>query len=286
MNRFGSVGFLSLAAAACLVTPAGGAEIGLCKFDTVVMTFRGGPGEQAACLLRKVRPRGAASDQQPVPADLSARLGRPFDLSDGSVAAYLGRRGISPADIGGALAAGDASHLRYFVIHDTSSPELSGVTTFPASIDTPSGPGNNLTGWAGLRQRVNLLVSRDGRSRTFLDWKAPRSSPATKLEQNNVAAPSRRVFAHVENVQPRIKPAQSWAWIAPTPGLSSAQQRRLAEAYVVASLRAGRWLIPALHYNIDKGGPAGHPHDDPQNFDLAAWAADVTTVEAAVRAGN
>lgn len=106
---------------------------------------------------------------------------------------------------------------------------------------------------------------------------------SARAERYNAAASSLRQVAHVENIQPRIKPVGSWAWRAPSPGFSPAQQRRLAEAYLVASLRSGRWLIPAFHYNIDKGGPTGEPHDDPQEFDLNAWAVHVQAVEDQMR---
>ena len=57
--------------------------------------------------------------------------------------------------------------------------------------------------------------------------------------------------------------------IAPTPGLTPAQYDALALAYVVASARAGRWLIPAFHADLDEG--LADAHDDPQAFDLAAF---------------
>jgi hypothetical protein len=59
--------------------------------------------------------------------------------------------------------------------------------------------------------------------------------------------------------------------VAPQPGFSEAQYRRLALLYVAASLRAGTWLIPAYHAVLDSGFDGGH--DDPQNFDLAVWDA-------------
>ena len=64
--------------------------------------------------------------------------------------------------------------------------------------------------------------------------------------------------------------------IAPEPGFTRAQYRRLAEAYVAASLRAGMWLVPAYHATLDNGLPDGH--DDPQNFDLPAWDAELAAV--------
>ena len=43
--------------------------------------------------------------------------------------------------------------------------------------------------------------------------------------------------------------------------------------YVLASARAGTWMIPAFHANIDRGIPDAH--DDPQNFNLAAFDREV-----------
>jgi hypothetical protein len=50
----------------------------------------------------------------------------------------------------------------------------------------------------------------------------------------------------------------------------------LALVYVVASVRSGKWLIPAFHSPIDLGYP--DRHDDPQNFDVQAWAAKLRTL--------
>ena len=126
-----------------------------------------------------------------------------------------------------------------------------------------------------------MIVSRDGRSKVFRDWGAARPLAAVKLELQANSAPSKKFFAHVENVQPRLKPPNIFAWIAPTPGFSAKQEERLALAYVVASFRAGKWLVPAYHFNIDEGLPDGH--DDPQNSDLASWAGKVEQIESALR---
>ena len=61
--------------------------------------------------------------------------------------------------------------------------------------------------------------------------------------------------------------------LAPTPGFSDVQYDRLALIYAIASVRAGRWLIPAFHVAINSGIRGGH--DDPQNFDVAAFAAGI-----------
>jgi len=44
----------------------------------------------------------------------------------------------------------------------------------------------------------------------------------------------------------------------------------LVAAYLVASARAGKWLIPGFHATIDEGIPQAH--DDPQHFDLVRFA--------------
>jgi hypothetical protein len=210
-----------------------------------------------------------------VPSWLLQRVGTPILLELAQVQRYLDTEKINSTDIGGPLARGDTPALRYFVIHDTSSPELPNAESFPAAINQASHWTNRLSGWSDVSQRVNLIISRDGRSRTFQNWSATRPKNATKLERLSNA--SRVIFVHVENIQVRMKPPGSWAWRAPTPGLGSGQEQRLALAYVVASLRAGRWLIPAYHFNIDQGLPNGH--DDPQNADLPSWVARIEAIE-------
>jgi hypothetical protein len=56
------------------------------------------------------------------------------------------------------------------------------------------------------------------------------------------------------------------------------QEQRLALAYIVASVRAGRWLIPAYHFNIDQGLP--NVHDDPQNVELKSWVEQIAMIAA------
>lgn len=259
--------------------------IGGCRFDSASLRFAGSVQETADCLLRKVRPRGAGGDPQPVPAWLSARLLTPVAINAAQLQAYLAAQTIDVADLSASLTAGDASQLRFFVIHDTSSPEIeSAGADFPADIDLPDYPGNRLAGWASLDGRVNLLINRAGQSRRLVDWGAARSRPATKLEGASKAPRARPQFVHVENIQPRIKPPGSWGWRAPSPGLSPAQEERLALAYILASFRAGKWLIPAYHFNIDQGLPDAH--DDPQNMNLQSWAAKVEQLEAAIGAAK
>ncbi|GAA4803695.1 hypothetical protein [Lysobacter hankyongensis] len=275
-----SITIAIVAATMCIPLSApAGSILGGCRFDTTTLRFAGTPEAQTVCLLRKVKPKGSGAVVQPIPPWLLARVGKPIDLEVVQVQRYLDRNAIGSADLGGPLASGDASTRRYFVIHDTSSPELPNASAFPVEIDLPGHWTNRLTGWDGLSNKVNLIISRDGRSRTFLDWAADRPRSATKVEVQFNAA--RRVFVHVENIQVRMKPPGSWAWRAPDPGFGAAQTQRLALAYIVASLRAGRWLIPAYHFNIDEGIPDGH--DDPQNVDLADWVSRAEQIERQIR---
>jgi hypothetical protein len=101
----------------------------------------------------------------------------------------------------------------------------------------------------------------------------------------------RGLFLHIENIQPRrCDPAVSTCCrtcvirgerkmccndaIAPEPGFSEAQLGRLALVYVAASVRRGTWLVPVFHCVLDTHPriPTGQRHDDPQNFDVQAWA--------------
>lgn len=265
----------SLAIGLSLPSAATSREVGGCRFDTQRMQFFGNPAAQTRCLLKRVKTKGAGADVQNIPAWLSDRVGAPTGPLASKIISYLQRSSIDSSTLSGLILDGNAPRLRYFVIHDTSAPELQ-QPAFPANINEAAYSGNRLSGWASLSGRVNLLISRDGRSRLTTDWGATRSRPATKIEQNSIAAAARPLFAHVENIQPRLKPSGSWAWIAPSPGFAPAQDDRLALAYVIASARAGRWLVPAYHFNIDQGLPDGH--DDPQNADLAGWVARIERI--------
>lgn len=251
------------------------------KFDSNTLRFGGTVAETAACLLRKVKEQGSGAEAQPIPAWLGNRVTRPVPFTVEQVRRYLSDNAIDVAELTNRVVLGDTPTIRYFVIHDTSWPEsIPAGSAFSRDINEASWSGNRLSGWVSVARKVNLIISRDGRSRRLQEWGAIRPSPATKIEQNNYVPAARRVFVHVENVQPRIKPAGSWAWKAPTPGFGPAQEKRLALAYVVASLRAGRWLIPAYHFNIDQGLPGAH--DDPQHADLDSWVNEISTIEAAI----
>lgn len=102
---------------------------------------------------------------------------------------------------------------------------------------------------------------------------------ATKLEVLELGARSRGRFLHTECIQPRRSDLDAPSGndlIAPSPGFSDKQLQRLALVYIAASLRRGQWLIPAFHAVIDSGLADGH--DDPQHFDLSAWALSIQRI--------
>jgi hypothetical protein len=278
-------------AAAYTITDAQAKNWGVCGFSDTRLKFAGSTQDQAKCLLRKVRLRGSGSDEQPGPASLLDRVGTPVPFDKVKLRSYLRAHGINEDEIGGSLDGGLRSVTRsdgarvqamYFIIHDTSSPEFEGTTSFPGNINDAAWSGNRIaTGWVDTSKRINNIVNRAGKSRTFVDFAEAHAKNGTKIEGCVPAV--KALFIQVENIQPRIKPRGSWGHIAPSPGFSDPQMKRLALIYVAASLRGGTWMVPAFHFNIDhESGCGGHAHDDPQNFDLARWVGFIEEIAVAV----
>jgi hypothetical protein len=256
--------------------------VGRCAFDLDRLAFAGPPREQAACLLRHVGP-GGVLDGAParLPPDLAGRLGQPLAIDRARLGRYLdartatsalARRLNDPVSRAGDNAPGSPP-ARYFVIHDTSQPFLAGAP-FPADIDT-SDAVNDLSGYLGPNAAAHLFINRRGEVAVGHDFSEPWR--ATKLESRVIGPPAKGLFLHVENQQPRRTDPMGPPGndrIGPIPGLTPAQYDALALAYIVASARAGAWLIPAFHAAIDEGLPDAH--DDPQNFDLAAFDGALT----------
>ncbi|ANB74930.1 hypothetical protein AYM40_20995 [Paraburkholderia phytofirmans OLGA172] len=210
---------------------------------------------------------------------------RKFTLNTERFRSYLHGKGIGEDEVGGQLdkpvshsSANDHPEARYFVIHDTSINVCTRTQQFSES-DSSSATWNRKERWEDSGD-AHLFITRDGKSiqpqgRDFsTPWRA------TKLE-SFVGDRTRGIFLHVENVQLRtvdLRPSEGPLnakgncrndRIAQTPGFTDAQYDRLALAYIDASVRAKRWLVPAYHVAIDRGIPDGH--DDPRNFDLARW---------------
>jgi hypothetical protein len=259
--------------------------LGACEFDPETLNFAGDGPQQAKCLMRSATARrNLGARLESLPPGLADRVGQQSALPDReALAAHLAELGLT-WDYAPFLwqplsrARGndpDAPQARYFVIHDTSGPNF-GRRPFPVNIDEHRGI-NNLgrhrcsDGW----ESAHVIINRAGAmllGHEFSEpWRATRFERATRFGND-----LKGLFLHVELVQPRrSQPGHGRRndALAPTPGFSEIQYDRLALVYTIASVRAGRWLIPAFHIAIDSGIRGGH--DDPQNFEIADFAASI-----------
>lgn len=255
--------------------------------------------DQARCLLREPKMFGQVGPRlTSLPLPLGRLMTMPvIDISKAQFRAFLVTRGIGETETGGSLDRpvsrtnnnDPGSDLaRYFLIHDTSTPNL-GAKPFPEDINKNSWLYND---FARYGSPSHVIINRLGESVTRVDFGQPWRS--TAFEKDKVCGVNRckGLFLAVELVQPRrckgtvaacnkAQPANDA--IAPEPGFSSSQLERLAVVYVAASLRRGKWLIPAFHVSLDQ--EVGD-HDDPQNFRLDEWARQLDAVITAVQAGG
>ena len=256
--------------------------MGPCNFNLEELRFAGSAEEQARCLLAPVYKIGKLGPPlEGLPAVLKDRVGRDMGLPAREALLALLREENLDNDFGGELArpvarARDNDPLsplaRYMVIHDTSSPNLRG-RPWPKDIDQVSSI-NALSRYSCSNkiERAHVFINRTGAMLYPHDFAVPWR--ATKFEMAvQFGTQLKGLFLHVELIQPRRRePRRGWRndFQAPEPGFTPAQYDRLALVYVVASVRAGAWLIPAFHAVIDEG--IRDKHDDPQNFELEAFA--------------
>lgn len=239
------------------------------------------PVEQAKCLLRPVKKFAHLGEPlRELPAPLDSLIGQSTELTITlqQVKRFLATHGIAEADVGGSLSV-PLTKPQYFVIHDTS--DLLQANDFPANINNASSSLNRLSRRVATKI-CHVYINRVGQSATAVVFESSRPPSGTKLGLCNRVP--RTAFIHIENIQPRIRDRSVRSpndALAPVPGFSDAQLERLALVYVVASVRSGKWLIPAFHSPIDLGFP--DRHDDPQNFDLQAWATKLQTLMSALR---
>ena len=256
--------------------------MGPCSFDVAAMSFQGTPAEQAKCLMRGMdQSRNLAAPLESLPPALTERIGTDAGLPtrealsaflskldlEWDFAAYLWQP-LSRANNNDA----DAPTARYFVIHDTSGPSY-GRRSFPANLDDSSDI-NNLAdfkcddGWG----KAHVVINRSGA--TLLSHELGIPWRETKFEQAaNFSGALKGLFLHVELIQPRRAAAGHGRHNdaqSPDPAFTAAQYDRLALVYMIASVRAGQWLIPAFHAALDGDIPNGH--DDPLNFDHQSFA--------------
>lgn len=258
---------------------------GPCGFDPASRSFAGTPAQQAACLTREVKRAGLIGSDTITPF-LTGIVGRPTPGVD-AVQTLLDARGILPEAVGGPLARPVSA--RYFIIHDTSTPNCSEVGASGCPVRGAFPPDRDADTWVFNRtfgghpkpfpdRAAHAMTNRVGGSITEVDF-ADRIA-TTKFETCIDVTEKADLFIGVENIQPRVGspsiPAEGQKVNdvdAPTPGFTSAQYRRLALLYAVASARRGEWLIPAFHAVLDQFYADGH--DDPQHFDMAAFSAEI-----------
>lgn len=268
------------------------ARSGICGFNVVKRRFAGTPRDQARCLLREVR-IGAVIGDVVAPERLITRAGTRPTFTRERLASYVASHGVLSTMVG--LDGAGVVGAEYFVIHDTSSPNCSAVREasascpivggFPPLLNDARWPVNQTFGGHRLVGRVSPIAhgwtNRIGES--IIEVPFDRHISHLKFDYCHDAMSKRGLFVGVENIQPRIgRPAIPTAGraandlIAPTPGFTDAQYERLALLYAVASIRHGRWLVPAFHAVIDARYRDGH--DDPQRFDLGRFDEAVANV--------
>jgi hypothetical protein len=257
-------------------------NMGPCNFDPEKLSFAGEPAEQAKCLLTPVLEGGKlGTPLESLPDVLTERVGRSDNLPDRAALESLLKERSLDVVFGERLSqsasrangsdpgARDAS---YIVLHDTSSPNFRS-RPWPVSIDDDRGI-NSLARYSCNNniERAHIFINRMGSIFAPHDfavaWRATKFEMATNFEGR-----LKGLFLHVELVQPRKRHPKYRGnndFLAPSPGFSTDQYDALALVYVVASVRAGTWLIPAYHAVLDEG--IYDKHDDPQNFDLEAFA--------------
>jgi hypothetical protein len=217
-----------------------------------------------------------------LPAPLDVLVGKTIVVDKDRLRHYLQTHDINEGSVGGRID-DPILEARYFIIHDTSYPNLV-RGEFPTNeiINGPEwnrGRLNNLLSG----QRTHVWVNRVGESVTSRDYKLATLQTGVKLESRYSTL--RGLLLHNELIQPRrCNPRlrvccrqdargrqQCNDAIAPEPGFSVPQLDRLALLYAAASTRRGQWLIPAFHGVIDDEF-GSNAHDDPQHFDLNLWA--------------
>lgn len=285
--------FLFLVPIAFICTESVVGQGGVCPISSAPLDASEWP-VQAKCLLRKVKMN---RELEPalinLPAPLDSLIGTTNVIAKAALKQYLIDRGIDQGRLGGPIN-NNIAKARYFIIHDTSSPNFV-REEFPA-IDVINGPQWNHGRLSALisGQRTHVWINRVGQSATSRDYAQKTLKTGVKLESKFPAL--RGLLLHNELIQPRrcnpnlttcCRPdangnLQCNDAIAPQPGFSVEQLDRLALLYVAASTRRGRWLIPAFHGVIDDEF-GNRAHDDPQNFDLGLWAARLQLLLADLR---
>ena len=237
--------------------------------------------DQARCLLSPVKTYGVVgSPGHALPKPWQKLLGeQSLEVPSAQrLRTYLRKVGVQEKDVGGALDQPISRNsfgqgARFFIIHDTSVLlDTPGQGGFPAYVNGKDWSGAMIKALA-QKHNAHVFVGRTGTSATAVDF--AEALVTTKFEKTS-REHLEGLFVGVENLQPRLRDGKGIDSIAPVPGFTQAQLKRLAVIYVAASVRAGRWLIPAFHAVLDNG--IADAHDDPQHFDLAKFSAALSGV--------
>jgi hypothetical protein len=261
-------------------------NMGACDFNFDSLAYRGTPEEQARCLMRaEDQSRNLGPPMANLPEALASRVGRDTGLpSREKLSTFLSKQDLEwnfAANLWQPVSHAEdnnpeAPEATYFVIHDTSGQNF-GHRDFPDDIDS-SAKINNLNSFAcsdgwGI---AHVVINRAGDMLLNHDFSTPWRE--TKFERAvDFVGTLKGLFLHVEMIQPRRSaPGHSRYNDAqpPNPAFTTAQYDRLALLYTIASVRAGRWLIPAYHAAIDAGIRDGH--DDPMGFDADGFGSSLT----------
>ncbi|MFA9396402.1 MAG: hypothetical protein ACERJ1_17095 [Halodesulfovibrio sp.] len=245
-----------------------------CYWDSGTMQFSGDSIQQALCLTPAVRANGVVEKfEEGLPSTLDELVGREFDFTREAVEAYVAEHGLNEGELGGALSLrvsrAHGEPALFFVLHDSAGPDF-GTRTFSPDINVST----HINDLHQFGRRWHVLIGRGGASTTLIDFFQPLRS--TYFETRDAGAKAKGRFLHVGLIQPvrtnvdDVKTTSSS--LIPEPAYTKEQYRKLAQVYVVASSRAGRWLIPAYAAQLNKYGQAPVFMGGPKGFDLALWA--------------
>lgn len=255
-----------------------------CAFNNEKKMYEGSKIEQASCLLRKVSRFGKISSEEYLPETIKSKLIKgDLDYTLNEIKMYILDKSINDIDnLGGSIEESLHEKTRYFIIHDTSTPNF-GASNFPENINTTERKWNDLDRY---RDKAHVFINRLGNSLTKNDLS--KNYRTTKFE--NKRLDRKNIAVGIELVQPRraYPPGsdRNNDALSPDPGFTKKQMERLALIYYAASIRANEFLIPAFHAVIDIGMDS--PHDDPQNFSLDEWDKSLRKVfnEIKISGGN
>jgi len=255
------------------------------EFSIVKQKFYGSKLSQAEYLLHHVKPMGILDKNNPeLPQFITMLMNDPIAvLSVGEIDMYLQDNDMNYSDIGGSIRDSlsrnkKGTSAKYFVIHDTSTPNFKNKD-FPKNINDDTWKQNNVeVRWAykfnkktkkkEIRKGPHAFIGRTGKTFFPTSFSVPWRATGFENKVLNRAI-SRGLFIHIELVQPRkskVGKRQNNDFVSPNPGFTQEQYDKLALLYICASARSGNWLIPAYHAVLDQGFKNGH--DDPQNFEL------------------